>query len=196
MSACDTLPMHQVPLLDRDGPWTEEEYLALGESHHRIELIDGSLWVSPGPNLPHQSISYLLTSALRRAARDADYRIAEAMNLRLRENQILIPDLVVGKLKRLAAFAEAAEVILVSEITSPSNALYDRGMKMQLYAAAKIPWYLLVEPDFTAYDSVALRLLRLTGDSYTEHAAATHGETLISELPLPMAISTDQLLDF
>ena len=191
MTACETSPMSKGALDDHEGPWTEADWLALGETHHRIELIDGSLWVSPGPNFPHQSISYRLNAALFNEARAAEYRIAEAMNLRLATNRILIPDLVVGRIDRLASIVSATDVALVCEITSPSNAHADRILKRAFYAAANIPWYLLVEPDFSDYESVALFLYRLDGEAYVEHATAKQGETLTSELPFPIAISTE-----
>jgi hypothetical protein len=46
----------QVDLFDHDGPWTEQDFLALPEER-RIELLDGELLVSPAPRHAHQRLS-------------------------------------------------------------------------------------------------------------------------------------------
>jgi Uma2 family endonuclease len=196
MSACDTLPVSMGTLDDHEGPWTEADYLALGETHHRIELLDGSLLVTPSPNDHHNEIMANVRDALRPAARAAHLRAPLVPNVRLGNDRILIPDLAVKKGPTEAVISNAAEVVLVCEVTSPSNAATDRGLKMHAYAAAGIPWYLLVEPDFADYESVTLRLFRLTDGAYVEHAAAKQGETLVSDEPFPLSISTELLLDY
>lgn len=190
------MPPLSVAVLEHPEPWTEDEYFALGETADRIELIDGCLWLKPGSPSGHQAISSLLTMAVVPAARAVGFWAVRAVNLRLVPQRIVIPDLVVFDGSPLGDITEAAEVVLAGEITAPGTAALDRGLKMHFYAAARIGWYLLVEPDMTDYESVTLRLFRLQGEHYLEHAIAKHGEVLRSDLPFPLEISTEDLVDF
>src|SRR3982750_2686523 len=81
-------------IFGRELPLTEEEFLALGETHERIELFDGSLYVSPAPTPFHQRISRRLANAL-----DTDpdnVEVFEAVNVRLRPGRIPVPDIVIA----------------------------------------------------------------------------------------------------
>ncbi|BCJ73931.1 hypothetical protein CS0771_34750 [Catellatospora sp. IY07-71] len=174
-----------LPLREGALPWTEEDYFALGETAERIELFDGSLYVSPAPTPRHQEISFWLKAALTPAAREMDLKVFEAINVRLRSGRIPIPDLVVTEQVDLDdPVVEADDVRLVGEIVSPGNPAADRVLKMHYYAAAGIEWYLLVEPD-----GPTLRLYHLEGDRYREHSVAAPGTPL--ELGSPVKVSID-----
>lgn len=166
-------------------PWTEEAYFALGETRDRIELFDGSLIVTPAPTGRHQHASRRLANALEPAAEAVDLEVVEAVNVRLRAGRVFIPDLILTHDVDQSTF-EAAEVPLICEIVSPSNAGHDRVLKFHLYAEAGIPWHLLVEPDG---GTLALTLYRLEGGQYVEHSAAKGGEAL--RMTEPIAITLD-----
>jgi len=179
-----------IVLSDHVLPWTEQEYFAMGETPERIELLDGSLYVSPAPTRRHQTISGNLLADLRGPARKAGLDVLETINLRLQPARIVIPDLVIADPGDIDALnLDADEIHLVCEITSPSNAAHDRVMKMHYYAQAGIEWYLIVEPK-----GPVLHLHRLHGDTYREEATAAPGRPLVLTKPIEVSIDPRDLL--
>jgi Uma2 family endonuclease len=174
--------------LEHVGPWTEEDYLALGTTSDRIELLDGSLIVSPAPSGPHQQLARRLANVLELAAEQVGLAVIEAVTVRLRTGRIAIPDVVVAPDDSHAVF-EAVDIRLVAEVVSPGNAAADQVVKMQLYALAGIRWYLLAH-----LDPVELRLFRLDGAHYVEHARAGTGETLTITDPFEVVLDPDRLI--
>ncbi len=179
-----------VAVFDHEGPWTEEEYLALGETSQRVELFDGSLHLTPAPTPRHQRISRKLGNILEAAAESAGLELLEAVNARLRPGRVPVPDLVVtGPADLDDPYVEAADVRLVCEIISPSNAATDNVLKMHYYAAAGIEWYLLVEQT-----TGALRLYRRRARHYVEQQAVKRGGMLKLETPVRATIRPEDLV--
>ncbi|HWS38925.1 MAG TPA: Uma2 family endonuclease [Actinoplanes sp.] len=170
--------------------WTESEYLAIGETPERIELFDGSLHVSPSPLPIHQYISARLARTLSPPAEEQGMFALEAINLRAGLTRITIPDLVVTKnIDLWELVVDSSDVLLVCEILSPSNAATDRVLKMHYYAQGGIPWYLLVDPR-----TGTLRLQRLEGDKYLEHATGAPGKPLALTEPVAVTVDPADLL--
>ncbi|MEU4770512.1 Uma2 family endonuclease [Micromonospora sp. NPDC023644] len=173
-----------------DGPWSEEEYLALGETQQRVELFDGSLHVTPAPTPRHQRISRRLGNLLEPAAEALGLELLEAVNVRLRPGRIPVPDLVVtAPIDLDDPWIEAADVKLVCEIISPGNAATDKVLKMHYYAAAGIEWYLLVEQE-----TLTVHVHQRRGGHYVERSVTKAGEVLELTEPVRATIRPADLL--
>ncbi|ATO18036.1 hypothetical protein CO540_24035 [Micromonospora sp. WMMA2032] len=173
-----------------DGPWTEEEYLALSETQQRVELFDGSLHVTPAPTPRHQRIQRNLGNLLETAARRVGLELLETVNVRLKPGRIPIPDLVVTEpIDFDEPMIEARDVRLVCEVISPSNAATDKVLKMHYYAAAGIEWYLLVEQE-----TGTLHLYRRQGRHYREVSVTKPAEVLELTDPVRATIRPEDLV--
>jgi Uma2 family endonuclease len=173
-------------LSDRGVPWTEDDYLALGETWDRIELIDGRLMVSPAPTPWHQDISRFIAGALEPGAERVGLKVYEAVNVRLRQGRIPIPDLVVvERVDPHQLVIDVTKVKLICEIVSPSSEAADRVLKMHLYGDDRIPWYLIVDPD---PKSLTVELFHHDRRRYVHHATGRPGAPLVLTEPVDAVI--------
>ncbi|TQS43756.1 Uma2 family endonuclease [Cryptosporangium phraense] len=170
-------------------PMTEAEFVALGETGQRHEVIDGVLLTRPAPDLRHQRISARLRLALDEAVPNG-CEVLGPINLRLAIDRIVIPDISVlttpGGDKLVAS---AAEVLMMIEIVSPSTEPLDRILKPALAAESRIPFYGLVEPD-----GPTVTISALDGDGYRVVTKATGDEPLALTQPFPLDFRPADLL--
>jgi Uma2 family endonuclease len=172
-------------VFERRDPWTEAEFLALPIDRRR-ELLDGALLISPSARVPHQRLSSRLWAALD-AAVPFGLEVLEAINVRVGPGKILIPDLAMITVPGLdLTVCEAADVVLVVEITSPGNAAVDRAIKPQLYAHAGVQHYLRIELDEVGPRALVYQLNR---GHYVETTRADPGQPLV--LAEPLAVTLD-----
>lgn len=125
--------------------YTYEEYV---QWEGRWELIDGIPYaMSPAPTPKHQivanSVGALFFNELRKCGQ---CKVAQFIDYKVAEDTILQPDLSVLCQKPTKKFVDFPPALVV-EILSPSTALKDRHTKYDLYAAQKVPYYILLSPD-------------------------------------------------
>ena len=130
-----------------------EEYLALGETQIRHELIDGVVVMSPSPTVQHQRI--IMEIAYQVASFLNDNPIGDVfpeldINLRsgLDREIVYRPDIVFVSKERadiIQKHVMAAPDLLV-EVISPDSRQYDSVTKKNDYEAAGVREYWLIDP--------------------------------------------------
>lgn len=132
--------------------WTVDLLDALPESSERFELVDGELYVTPSPGIPHQGVVLLLASRLlaytsgagtaRTIISPSDVRRGD-----FRKNRVQ-PDIYVVALRdgRLPDYPfHLRELMLAIEVTSPGKPFLDYEVKRRLYLSEGVGEYWVVD---------------------------------------------------
>ena len=136
--------------ITNDHVWTLEEVWALpGDPHHRYELVDGALLVSPSPRLLHQRAAHELQVSLHEFARKVGSCeiIAAPSDVVIPLGHLVQPDVyVIRRLSQAELRADARTLplpMLAIEVLSPSTARADRLIKRRLYQRAGIELWIV-----------------------------------------------------
>jgi Uma2 family endonuclease len=167
---------------------------------HRVEILYGSIVVTPPPDGPHQeTLTWLIEEFLKVRARQAGIRYMQGIGLWLPTgpDDYAVPDLSVVDADYRDALVEkncyAPHVFrLVLEVTS-SNWTNDTATKVVIYAEAGIPVYIVAD---RKHDEVLLYQDPVDG-KYSDPQRYKRGQSV----PVPeyvgvtLELSVDTLLD-
>lgn len=172
---------------------TAEQYDRMPvEDCRNIEIVDGSIVVSPAATPRHNEIAMELGHALKRAAPvpwratlDSDLRISQVPLTNRR------PDVIVYRGDPSARPILPENALLVVEVMSPGSLSTDRIAKPVEYAAAGIPHYWRVEENTSGLTTYTF-VLNPASREYSE-TGAYYG-ALKTEQPFPVEIDLAALL--
>lgn len=136
--------------------WTYEEYVRLPQPSEargtRFEVIDGELYVTPGPSRRHQRIVVRLTALLHRFVEEnlLGEVLVSPFDVLFAEGDYVEPDLLFVRSDRLEILtergAEGPPDLLV-EVISPSTSARDLGLKLDRYRLFGVAEYWVIDPD-------------------------------------------------
>jgi len=129
------------------------EYVALGETAERYELIDGIIVMSPSASQPHsEAFAEVLFQLKIFARRMKSIRVLPELDFEVNVLTVYRPDISVYLASRLSN-AQAARVErgtlapdLIVEVLSPSTRALDLTTKRDDYGRAGVDEYWLVDP--------------------------------------------------
>jgi Uma2 family endonuclease len=167
--------------------WEEMEW----PEGSKVEIIDGTITVSPSPAYQHNVIAARIHRRLYSVIPD-DWEVFQTLALSVPSRLgMLIPDILVAPRQddvESDSHIPAALAELVVEITSKSNARNDRISKCAAYAAAGIPFFLLVDR-WAPEGPVSTLYGEPTGEVYRQLSVVKFGDPL--HLPAPFDLTLD-----
>ena len=180
---------------------TIAEYAALPEDeHHRWELLEGQLVMTPSPIARHNIATAELWLQLRnqlpagyRCVLDVDFDLelasADLPGTSRRPDLIVIDERELRRVESEGGLLRASATLLVVEVMSPGTRRTDMYAKRADYADAGIPHYWIVDLD----PPTSLIACHLTPDFGYQDSGTVTGRFDARE-PFPFEIDLDALL--
>lgn len=171
---------------------TAEEYDRMPEEIcRRIEIVDGSIIVSPSATPRHNRIARLLANSLERAA-PSPWQVTTDVDLRLADVPLhnRRPDVLVFKGDPDVLPVRPKQVLLAVEVMSKGSVSADRVDKPAEYAIAGIPHYWRIEQEEAGLTSF-IYILDAAANTYG--IVDVHSGTLKTEVPFPVTIDLGTL---
>ncbi len=124
---------------------------ALPDDGNKYEVVYGELLVTPAPQPWHEVVQgrlrYALETYLR--AHPIGQVLGPLADVSWSSDTLVSPDVFVVPLEQVRTldWSQMKDLLLVSEVLSPSTARYDRFNKRRRYQDAGVPLYWIVDPD-------------------------------------------------
>lgn len=158
---------------------TADEYLALGETQERYELIDGVVVMSPSPTAYHGDFAVEILGQLRDFSKSHPKRVRyfTEIDVRLGGKLVYQPDISAFRWEKVGKRPTWLESPpdLVVEVLSPSSKVYDLITKREDYERFGVAEYWVVDPmdgSVKCWRRVGVRLLEsnVQGDQLPCHS--------------------------
>ncbi|SCE64528.1 Uma2 family endonuclease [Micromonospora mirobrigensis] len=178
----------------RDEPWTAQLALDLLPETNgpKVEVLSGSVIVTPHAGFDHQNAELDLAYLLKQAARRAKLWLYHEVNI-VSGDDLFIPDIAVLRSSGGGRAAmDIAEAVLLGEIVSPGNRRKDVIDRPRQYAAAGVPFFLRVD---LRNRVPAMALYELLEGEYQPVSAAAAGTTFVMHQPFAFSVDPADLLD-
>ncbi|MFY1598764.1 Uma2 family endonuclease [Micromonospora sp. WMMD737] len=177
----------------RDEPWTAQLALDLLPETNgpKVEVLSGSVIVTPHAGYDHQDAELDLAYLLKQAARRAKLWLYLETNV-VSGDDLFIPDIVILDVPGGGRTTmDIGHAVLLGEIVSPGNRRKDVIDRPREYAAAGVPFFLRVD---LRNRVPTIALFELVEGEYRPVAAAAAGTRFVMREPFEFSIDPGDLL--
>jgi len=172
---------------------TVEDFMMLPEGT-LAELIDGEIFMTPGPRVPHQRAVLNLAVEIRSFSRPRMLGeiLVSPMDVYLPSGDIVEPDLIFVRRENLAIIQDWVRGVpdLLVEVLSPSHPERDLIVKRHLYARNGVGEYWIVDPA-----DRSVQIFRLAGGRYEPAGYRKEGQVLSTDLLPGLELTVESLFE-